>query len=493
MAGSATAARTAGRRVVLPTLEAVHREYARRDLGRFSRYVDPGYVQGAHLTQLDNALERVERGELKRLIVQMPPRFGKSVKVSRHFPCWALGRNPRLQFGLSGYNHDITKQHSTGARDIFRSQQFANVFPQTGLASQAPNGIAAAERNLMHEWSARAGGRYYAVGIGGGFTGRGYDIGVIDDPFKDRKEADSFTVRETVWNWYRSVFYTRQSPGGAIVVVMARWHPDDLVGRLIREQVAGRGDKWEILHLRPFDEHGESVWPRRWSTAQLRAMQAAIGTREWSSLYEGDPQPSGGAIFKQSWFSSDRRWQPVAPVQNDRVGIYQSWDTAEDEGESHAYSSCATGEMSPDYRLRIAEVWRDKLNFTDLCHAIVRKAEVFRNTGQLCAVLIEKKSSGVQALNHLRTTGPEWLRPLLVDVTPHGSKEMRANAASPWCELGRVQLPAPGPHVPWLHTFESELFSFPGSAQKDQVDSFTQLIWFLHNYLAEGAGLTINQ
>lgn len=479
--------------VVLPSLEAIQREKARRSLGAFSQYIDPGYIPGEHLTRLDDALTRVAAGQCKRLIVQMPPRFGKSVKVSRHFPCWAMGRNPKLQFGLAGYNHDIAREHSTGARDIFRSDRYRNVFSGAGLASQVPGGIAAAERNLMHEWGTAAGGRFYATGIGGGFTGRGYDIGVIDDPFKDRQEADSVTIRERVWSWYKSVFYTRQSPGGSIVVVMARWHPDDLVGRLIREQVAGTGDPWEILHLRPYDENGESVWPKRWTTAQLRAMQAAIGQREWSALYEGDPQPSGGAIFKQEWFSGPRRYTPPHPVQNDCVAVYQSWDTAEDTGEANAYSSCTTGELTPDYKLRVPEVWRGKMGFTDLCAEIVSKAERANYSGKLRAVLVEKKSTGGPAVNHLRATGPDWLRPLLVEVNPKGSKEQRGNAASPWCEMGCVLLPTPGDHAPWLHTFELELFSFPGSAQKDQVDSFTQLIWYLHNYLAEGAGLSFTQ
>jgi predicted phage terminase large subunit-like protein len=176
----------------------------------------------------------------------------------------------------------------------------------------------------------------------------------------------------------------------------------------------------------------------------------------------------------------------VHALHSDAVGRYQSWDTAEDEGENNAYSSCATGELAPDYKLRVTEVWRDKMGFTDLCHKIVQKATEANIDGKLRKVVIEKKSTGVAAINHLKTAGPEWLRPLIFANTPHTSKVQRANAAAPWCENGMVLLPEPSGAVPWLLTFETELLTFPGSAEKDQVDSFTQLVWYLNNFLAEG-------
>lgn len=473
------------------TPDDIAREYARRHLGRFSHYIDPAYLHGQHLTRLDEALMRVERRELRRLIVPMPPRFGKSLKVSRHFPCWSMGRNPAVQIVQAGYASSIALEHSRGARDIFRSQQFRRVFPHANVASMDRRIIETQDRDAVHEWSTKQGGRYYAVGVRGGLTGRGFDIGIIDDPFKDRESADSPANREAVWNWYKSTFYTRRAPDAAIVIVMARWHPDDLVGRLLREQVSGGTDQWEVLHLKPFNDAGESVWPERWSTQALLDTKATLGEREWAALYEGTPQPAGGAIFKQHWFRGERRYTQQPRVQNDAVGRYQSWDTAEDTDETAAFSSCCEGELTPEYKLRLTHVERDKLAFPDLCRAIVKRAEAGNYDGKLRRVLIEKKSTGGPAAAQLMSTGPEWLRPLIQTVTPRGSKVQRANSASAWCDLGMVLMPRPSGDVPWLHEFETELFSFPGSQNKDQVDSFTQLIWYCHNFLAEGAGINL--
>lgn len=474
------------------TLDDIARERARRNLGRFSQYVHPSYVTAPHFALVDDALMRVSSGALRRLIITMPPGYSKSTKATQDFPCWHLARNPHHQFAVCGYAESIALEQSRKARDIFVSNKFRKVFPESvhrpGKESQT---AVAVERQAAHEWGTREGGRYYAVGIGGGLTGRRFDIGIIDDPYKDRRDADSSTIRQRVWEWWESTFYTRQQPHAAIIIVMTRWHQDDLVARLLRQQVSGGPDQWELIHVRALDENDESTWPERWPTKEMRAKKAVTSQREWAALYEGTPQPAGGAIFKQHWFRAERRYTPQPRVQNDAVGRYQSWDTAEETGKTAAYSSCCEGELTPEYKMRLTHVERDKLAFPDLCRAIVKRAEIGNYDGKLRRVLIEKKSTGGPAAAQLMSTGPEWLRPLIQTVTPRGSKVQRANSASAWCDLGMVLLPRPSGEVVWLHPFETELFTFPGSAEKDQVDSFTQLIWYLHNFLAEGAGINL--
>jgi len=212
-----------------------------------------------HLDQLAAKLEAVERGEIKRLIVVMPPRHGKSELVSIRFPCWYLGKHPQDYIVKSSYSETITLVHSRQARDVFVAPEMKLLFPNIHYRPERKGQeTIIPERQAASEWGTKQGGSYYAVGIGGGLTGRGFNIGIIDDPIKDAEEAQSQLIRDKIWDWYRLVFRTRTNPDAAIIVVQTRWHHSDLVGRLLDLSNEDEGaDQWNILHFKAIREVGE--------------------------------------------------------------------------------------------------------------------------------------------------------------------------------------------------------------------------------------------
>lgn len=191
--------------------------------------------------------------------------------------------------------------------------------------------------------------------------------------------------------------------------------------------------------------------------------------------------------FQRDWWRQKSRFDPADPgVDAAAVARYLSWDTALKDGAGNAYSALTVGEIDANYRLRVREVWRERLIFPDLLTAIERTARQHNRDGKLAGILIEDKASGTSAYQTLSAAAPPWLARLLIPFAPQGDKPTRAQQAAVWCKLGAVELPHPSPVVPWLATFEDELFSFPDSEFADQVDSFVQLIIYLEHYLAQG-------
>ncbi len=255
--------------------ELLKRRQARRNLLSFCQYTFPEYQPATHLIALSDALESIERGELRRLIVLMPPRHGKSELISLRFPCWYLAKNSKNQVVQAGYAESIALTHSRQARDVFISPEMTALFPAIHHRPERPGQeTVIPERQAAHEWGTKQGGSYYAVGIGGGLTGRGFDVGIIDDPVKDEEEATSQTMRDKVWDWYEKVFRTRAEPDAAIIVVMTRWHPVDLVGRLLKQmRDYPESDQWKVLHF-PAIKDDKALWPERYPLSALNKLRA---------------------------------------------------------------------------------------------------------------------------------------------------------------------------------------------------------------------------
>jgi predicted phage terminase large subunit-like protein len=224
-------------------------------------------------------------------MIFMPPRHGKSELASKRFPAWCLGRNPKRQIIAASYNSDLANDFGRNVRNIIAEPEFGQVF--TGV-TLAPDSQAANRMNTNH------GGTYVAAGVGTAVTGRGADIALIDDPFKDREEADSERRRETVWDWYRSTLYTRLMPGGSIVLIQTRWHEDDLAGRLLEQE---RG-QWDVLELPALHPERGALWPEWYDETALLRIKDTIGPREWSALYQQQPQPDEGTFFQRDWFKT---------------------------------------------------------------------------------------------------------------------------------------------------------------------------------------------
>ena len=277
---------------MLATLRA---RQAGQSLLAFTEYTNPLYVRAQHHEQIAAKLEAVERGDIDRLMIFMPPRHGKSELASKRFPAWCLGRKPNRQIIAASYNSDLANDFGRNVRNLVAEPEFGQVFPGVTLA---PDSQAAMRMNTNH------GGTYVAAGVGTAVTGRGAHIALIDDPFKDREEADSERRRELVWDWYRSTLYTRLMPGGAIVLIQTRWHEDDLAGRLLEQDA----EQWDVLELPAIDD-GRALWPEWYDIDALERIKATIGPREWSALYQQQPQPDEGTFFKREWF--DERERPA--------------------------------------------------------------------------------------------------------------------------------------------------------------------------------------
>lgn len=244
-------------------------------------------------------------------MIFMPPRHGKSELASKRFPAWCLGRKPSRQIIAASYNSDLANDFGRNVRNLVAEPEFRQVFPDVSLA---PDSQAANRMNTNHR------GAYVAAGVGTAVTGRGADILLIDDPFKDREEADSERRRDTVDNWYRSTAYTRLMPGGSVVLIQTRWHEDDLAGRLLeREGRKEDGGQWEVLELAAIGTSGDALWPEWYDLDALERIRNTIGPREWSALYQQRPQPDEGTFFKREWFQEWEEGLDGRPASHGRA------------------------------------------------------------------------------------------------------------------------------------------------------------------------------
>lgn len=295
--------------------ELLRRRRARSNLIDYSRYTNRAYRPATHHEMIAEKLEAVERGDIKRLMIFMPPRHGKSELASRRFPAWFMGRNPRMSLIAASYNSDLAGDFGRDVRNIMASQEHEKLFPGATLA---------ADSKSQNRWHTSAGGGYAAAGVGTAVTGRGAHVFLIDDPVKDRESADSETIREKTYNWYLSTAYTRlegtlveqdsdalwrdvdeaQEAGepfeGAIVLIQTRWHEDDLAGRLLADMERG-ADQWDVLSL-PAIRDGRALWPQKYSLERLQSIKKQLSGREWSSLYDQNPTPAEGSYFNRGWF-----------------------------------------------------------------------------------------------------------------------------------------------------------------------------------------------
>lgn len=304
-----------------------------------------------------------------------------------------------------------------------------------------------------------------SAGVEGGITGHGADILSIDDPFKNRKEADSPTIRNNVWNWYASTAYTRLSPGGGILVTVTRWHEDDLVGRLLDAMKHGGKDNWTIINYPAIAERderyrkeGEALHPKRFDLEALLRIKANIGEYEWSALYQQRPTPRGGGIIKKKWI---RHWETLPRVY-DR--IIQSWDFTFGKSDT---SDRVSGQvwMKAGGNYYLLDNNTDKMDFVEQQRAIEAMSSKWPQAVQK---VVEAKANGAAIISSMssRISG---IKP----YEPRGSKEARLYAVSPVFESGNVYLPPESPEYHWVRDYENELLSFPNGQYDDQVDATT--------------------
>ena len=292
----------------------LRRRQARKGLLSFAQYTMPEYKPGWHHRVLADAVDRMVTGDLRRLIVSMPPRHGKSEMVSRRLPAYLMGRNPDETIIASSYSAELASRMNRDIQRIMASSEYRHLFPGTRLNESNSRTVAGSWlRNSDIFEVVGATGAYRSSGVGGGITGMGARWLIIDDPFKNREEADSVTIRENIWDWYTSTLYTRQAPDARILVIMTRWHSEDLAGKLISlSQDRETADKWEVIEFpaiagdvplpQDIRKPGEALWPEMFPIEDLERMKASIGDYQWSALYQQQPRSGGGVEWPEHYF-----------------------------------------------------------------------------------------------------------------------------------------------------------------------------------------------
>jgi predicted phage terminase large subunit-like protein len=444
------------------TLEAI--EKARTDLAIYASLMWPPFELARHHKLLVEELERVERGEVDRLMIFMPPRHGKSLLASTLFPAWYLGRSPGRSIIASSYGQELASDFGRRTRNFVADPMHRAIFPECVIADDS---------SAVHRFNLSAGGAYYAVGAGGPITGRGANLLLIDDPIKGREQAYSAAERRSLQQWYESVAYTRLQPAGAIVLIQTRWHQDDLAGWLLREHAS---ENWRVISLPAIAEPGDllgraegsALWPAKFPLPVLERIREAIGSTAWIAQYQQRPAPEEGAIFRRDWFLSYPATKP--PECSQRI---ISLDTAFKTGESNDFSVIQVwGQTKTGYAL--LSQWRERAEFGDL----TRKAVAL---GEQCSpqyVLIEDAASGQSLIQMMRS---ETRLPIL-PVKALGDKVSRAHAVSPLVESGRVFIPD---SASWLRDFLDEVTSFPAAPHDDQVDAMTQALGYMREHQYE--------
>lgn len=402
--------------------------------------LDPTTVQTPALKLIDRALVDVAEGICDRLMITIPPQEGKSQRVSRRFPTWLLARNPNLRIAIASYEVAMARRWGRVIREDIRNETLYERATNRRLVVAGAAG----------EWKITGfEGGIVSVGIGSGLTGRPVDVLLIDDPVKDREQADSDRYRARAWDWWTDVGVTRLAPGAPVILIMTRWHEDDLAGRLL---AAEDGHRWRVINIpaqADFNVHaGEhdilGRQPGEWlesargrSVSQWEDTRTAVGAKVFASLYQGKPTAASGDVFLRHWWTrfAERFWSTdgISYRTVDGWRITQSWDMAfKDTASSDFVVGMVWANKGPVVRLLY--VLRARLSFTETLDAM--RAVTVR-WPQASAKLVEDKANGTAVIDSLkREIGG------IIAVTPTESKYSRATANSPFIESGSVQLPS---------------------------------------------------
>lgn len=451
----------------LPRLRIeVQAEVARRHLDDFARLLlqlEPA----RHHSFVNAKLEAVAKGDIKRLMLFEPPGHAKSTYASWLFPAYYLGLYPAHNVIAASHTGDFAASWGRKVRNLF-------MMPEWPFAAQL-----AADSQAAGHWSTTEGGEYFAVGTGGAVTGRRADLAVIDDPLKGREDADSETVRNKLWEWYRADLHTRLKPGAAIILIQTRWHEDDLAGRILPEDYDGRsgtfegrdGEIWEVVSLPALAEANdalgrtinEALWPEWFSADMLLGERAMQGERNWSALYQQRPSPEEGDYFRRDWL----RWYEEPP-RIETLRLYGASDYAI-TANGGDYTAHGIAGVDPQDNLYILDWWRAQVDSAQAVDSwadmagrwkVVQWAEDKAQIEKSLGPFLSKRQKELGIYCHREPY------PLI------GDKAMRAQAIRGRISQGKVYFPA---KAPWVNDLVSEMLVFPNGRNDDQVDVLSLL------------------
>lgn len=439
-------------------------------------YTKPDFIEGWFNKIIAAELQQfyfdVMAGKQPRLIIQAPPRSGKSELFSRRFPAWAFGQNPNLQIIAASYSTDLASRMNRDVQRIIDSEEYAGIFQETKLNSVNVATVSgkALRNSEIFEIVGHA-GAYRSAGVGAGITGMGADIGIIDDPVKDAKEANSQTIRDSVWDWYTTTFYTRLSPKSGILIGMTRWHEDDLAGRLLAE-MNNDGDQWRVISFpaiaesdEEFRKEGDALHPERYDIERLTKIKKAVGSQAWNALYQQRPSSKGGDVIKRAWF---KRYS-VLPLMR-RVII--AGDTAQKVKQHNDFSVFIVAGIGIDGGLYIIDLIRGKWEAPELERKLEDIWNKYRASHKAQSVYIEDKSSGTGLIQSIQRKRNIPIKGVQVDA----DKYTRVLGIQGFIESGYVFLPD---GAEWVEDFLSECEKFTATdshKHDDQVDTLTMAI-----------------
>jgi predicted phage terminase large subunit-like protein len=433
------------------------RELCQDKFIKFVEKVWPTFISGRHHKIMAAAFERVAKGELKRLIINMPPRHTKSEFASYLLPAWFLGRFPHKKVIQTSHTAELAVGFGRKVRNLVDSDVYTNIFPNLSLQ---------VDSKAAGRWNTSKGGDYFAIGVGGAVTGKGADLLIIDDPHSEQEAALAATnpeVYDKVYEWYTSGPRQRLQPGGAIVVVMTRWAQRDLTGQVIKSSAQRGGEEWEVIEFPAIMPSGKPLWPEFWSLEELSALKEELPNSKWQAQYQQNPVGNESAIVKRDWW---KIWEEDKPPECDY--ILQTWDTAFEKHQRADYSAGTTWGIFYNHKdggrpnIILLDTYKKRVEWVDLKRDVLDQYNEWEPDG----MLIEKKATGAPLIYELRAMGIP-----VQEYTPSKGQDKiaRLNSVSDIIASGKVWVP----QTRWAEELVDEIAAFPSGEHDDLVDATT--------------------
>ena len=425
------------------------------DFLSFVKHVWPDFVEGKHHKRIADKFNKLASGEIKRLIINMPPRHTKSEFGSYLLPAWMVGKNPKLKIIQSTNTTELSVRFGRKAKALIDSPEYQKVF-KTKLREDS---------QAAGKWETAQGGEYYAAGVGSAITGRGADLLIIDDPHSEQ-DAMNAQALERTYEWYTSGPRQRLQPGGSIIVIMTRWNEKDLTGRLLNAQKEVKADQWHVVEFPAIMPSGQPVWPEYWKLEDLESVKASIPLSKWNAQYMQNPTSEEGALIKREWW---RPWEDeeLPPLEH----VIQSYDTAFMKKQTADFSAITTwGVFRPSEddppNLILVDAVKARYEFPELRRVALEQYGYWNPE----TVIIESKASGLPLTYELRKMGIP-----VINFTPSkgNDKHTRVNAVSPMFESGLIWAPK---EMEFAQEVIEECAAFPYGDHDDLVDSMTQAL-----------------